>query len=269
MQSALALPPTAAPTAAPPPAEPAPMATAMTAPSAPGSAPAAADSSMARLLGVPPAPPSTSEPLPAGTTPHLYHLGAVAFFLDHEELLLTAAQRTKLAATRETAVLGHATTQRKIDQAEQDLWSLTSADRPDANRVEAKLTEIARLSTQQRMDYIRAIGQAVAQLPEAQQKMLAMAPMGSAGAAAPSASGSMSGMPGMPMPMPAGTAAPSASGSMGGMPGMPMPMPAAPPASGSMSGMPGMPMEPPQGMPMKPPKGMGPSGGGSKGMGHM
>lgn len=220
------------------------MTTAVNPASAPGSAAAApaatpaaapaADSSMARLLGVPPAPASTSEPLPAGVAPHLYHQGAVAFFLDHEELLLTAAQRTKLEAIRATAMLGHATTQRKIDQGEQDLWSLTSADRPDANRIEAKLTELARLSTQQRMDYIRAIGQAVAQLPEAQQKMLAMAPI-----------------------MPAATAAPPASGSMSGMPGMPMEPPQ------------GMPMKPPQGMPMKPPKGMGPSGGGSKGMGHM
>lgn len=174
---------------------------------------------MVRVLGAAPALMSGSQPLAhAGAAPHLFHLGAESFFLDHEELALTIEQRTMLSAIRETAVLGYATTQRKIDQAEQELWAITSDEHPSASRVEAKLTEVARLSAQQRMDYILAIGQAVAHLTEAQHKMLTMS---AGGVAAPRAMGSGSSAP-MPMPMPAA-------------PVDPMLMPVDPPMGGSGS----------------------------------
>jgi hypothetical protein len=217
VQSALALPPDAASTLTKPPIEP-PTTTTMTARTTPSPASVGVDASIVRVLGVPPTLTSTSMPLHAGAAPHLFHLGASSFFLDHEELALTSEQRSTLSGIRERAVLGYATTQRKIDQAEQDLWSLTSAEHPLASRVEAKLAEIARLWTQQRMDYIRTIGDAVAQLTDAQHKVLAMAPTGTGGAASTSTAGSGATAP--PMPMPTDTAAPSAGGS--GMPGMPM-----------------------------------------------
>ena len=163
---------------------------------------AGSDPSIVRLLGEPPTPPATSETLPPGMEPHLYHLGGVTFFLDRQELALTPEQRTKLSAIRETAVLVYATTQRQIDQSEQELWLLTAANRPDARRVEGKLNEIARLSTQQRMEYIRAIGQAVGVLSKAQQEMLAMAP-----ATSPPAP-----------PMATGSGAPPMGGPIGGVP---------------------------------------------------
>ncbi len=127
---------------------------------------------MARMLGVAPAPPAAMGARPAL---HLYHLGAVDFFSDHEELALTQDQRANLSGIRETAISGYASAQRQIDQAEQDLWSLTSPGRPDARQVEAKLMEIGRLAAQQRLEYIRAVGHAVAQLTDAQQK-LALSP---------------------------------------------------------------------------------------------
>ena len=194
VQNSLALPPSTTPT---PPADamqPAP------ASSPPDPASVRASSPMVRVLGAAPALMSGSQPLPhAGAAPHLFHLGAESFFLDHEELALTIEQRTMLSAIRETAMLGYATTQRKIDQAEQELWAITSAEHPSASRVEAKLTEVARLSAQQRMDYILAIGQAVAHLTEAQHKMLTMPPMSAGGVAAPRAMGNGSSTP-MPMP---------------------------------------------------------------------
>jgi hypothetical protein len=177
----------------------------------------------------------------AVAAPHLFHLGAVSFFLDQEELSPTPEQRSTLSAIRETAVLGYATTQRKIDQAEQDLWSLTSAEHPYASRVEAKLMEIARLSAQQRMDFILAIGKAVAQLTDAQHAMLATAPTTVATAAPPTMG---RGPSASPMTMPADTAALPASGT-------------------PMDAMPAMPMEESAPMPM------GASDGGPKPMGHM
>jgi hypothetical protein len=171
---------------------------------------------MARMLGVAPKLSSDSQVL-VRPTPHLYQLGAVNFFFDHEELSLAPEQRAMLSSIRETTLLGFATAQRKIDQAEQDLWSLTSVGRPDATRVEAKLTEIASLSTQQRMDYIRAVGRAVAHLTDAQQ-MLALAPTGLGGASPPPATGSASSAP----PLTMGSAAPVGDSSMGAMPVVPM-----------------------------------------------
>ena len=176
------------------------------------------DPAMVRLLGEAPTP-STTESLPPAMAPHLYHLGGVTFFLDRQELALTLEQRSKLSAIREIAVLTYATTQRKIDQGEQELWMLTAADRPDARRVEAKLNEIARFSTLQRMDFIRAIGLAVASLSEIQQKVLSM----------PSASSPLA----VPMPTDSGSAVPPASGPMGGTPGAPM----TDAGSGGMEGM--------------------------------
>jgi hypothetical protein len=68
---------------------------------------------------------------------------------------MTSGAMVASASLGAIAMLGYATAQREIDQAEQDLWTLTSAPRPGAGGVEAKLTEIARPTTQQRMNYIR------------------------------------------------------------------------------------------------------------------
>ena len=122
--------------------------------------------------------------------------------------------------------IGYATTQRKIDQAEQELWAITSAEHPSASGVEAKLTEIARLSTRQRMDYILAIGQAVAHLTDAQQTMLAMPPTSAGGVSTPGAMGS--GTSARPPPMPMPTAPPAASGSAVDPTPMPVPPPGMP-----------------------------------------
>lgn len=215
VQSSLALPPSTAPT---PPADAMQPATGTALPA--DAASVRATSPMMRVLGTAPALTSTSQQLPhAGAAPHLFHLGAESFFLDHEELALTSEQRTMLSAIRETAVLGYATSQRKIDQAEQELWSITSAEHPSAGRVETKLAEIARLSARQRMDYILAIGQAVAHLTEAQHEMLTMPRTSAGGVATPPPMGSGSSTP-MPMPMP---------------PVDPMPMPVDPPMGGSGS----------------------------------
>ena len=226
---------------------------AATAPSMNMNAPAGAPTGMARMLGQPPMTGASNAKgglPPAMGAPHLYHLGAETFFLDQAGAIgLTGEQQKKLAALKEGAALAYATTQRKIDQGEQDLWVLSSSEAPDVAKIEMKIGEITRLAGQQRMDFIRTEGIAVSALSDAQRK--AVASQGAAmqpGAMPPGASA-----PGMSM----GGAAPPSAG-MGGM-GMGMGGP------GKMSAGPSGGM---------PPAGMGkmggmPDSGSSGGMGHM
>ena len=52
--------------------------------------------------------------------------------------------------------LEQAVLQRTIDEAEEQLWVLTSEEAPDAVKIEAEIRLIARLNAQRRMDFIRA-----------------------------------------------------------------------------------------------------------------
>jgi Spy/CpxP family protein refolding chaperone len=104
---------------------------------------------------------------------HLYHIGATGFFLDHpEHIKLTAKQQTGLGRVKEKALLDKATAQRKVEEAEQELWALTGADRPHAAKVEAKVREIERLRGDQRLAFIRAVGEAAQILTDEQRQAL-------------------------------------------------------------------------------------------------
>lgn len=104
---------------------------------------------------------------------HIYHVGATGFFLDHpEHLTLTADQQAKLNGFKRKALLDKATAQREIDEAEQQLWELTAADEPDVERIRAKIEEIATRRAEQRLAFIRAVGEAAAVLTEEQRKAL-------------------------------------------------------------------------------------------------
>lgn len=112
---------------------------------------------------------------------HLYHIGATGFFLDHpQHITLTTEQRTRLTQIQQKALLEKATAQRKIEEAEQQLFTLTGADQPDQARIDAKVQEIANLNTQQRLAYIRTVGEAARVLTAEQQRQL----LGQAGPAA-------------------------------------------------------------------------------------
>lgn len=91
---------------------------------------------------------------------HLYHIGSTGFFLDQPQLTLTSEQRAALNRIKERALLERSTAERRIEQAEQELWALTGADQPEAAKVEAKLKEVEQLRTNQRMAFIRAVGEA-------------------------------------------------------------------------------------------------------------
>ena len=105
---------------------------------------------------------------------HLYHLGASGFFLDHPaHVTLTAEQQKAINAVKEKALLEKASAIRKVEQAEQELWELTSADSPDADKIEAKVREVEKLRADQRLAFIRAVGQAAQLLTDEQRKALA------------------------------------------------------------------------------------------------
>ena len=103
---------------------------------------------------------------------HVYHIGSTAFFLDQTQLNLTTQQQTALNRIKERALLERANAERRIEQAEQELWALTGADQPDAAKIQAKLQEIEQLRTNQRIGFIRAVGDASKQLTSEQQNAL-------------------------------------------------------------------------------------------------
>ncbi|MGD9691366.1 MAG: Spy/CpxP family protein refolding chaperone [Phycisphaerales bacterium] len=104
---------------------------------------------------------------------HIYHLGATGFFLDHgSHITLTVDQQKQLGEIKEQSLLNQATLQRRIDQAEQELWDLTGADAPDAAKVDVKAHEIEQLKSEQRIAFIRDVGNAASVLTDEQRKQL-------------------------------------------------------------------------------------------------
>ncbi len=104
---------------------------------------------------------------------HLYHIGATGFFLDHpEHIMLTAEQQTGLNKVKEQALLTKSAGDRGIEQAEQELWTLTSADQPDSGKIKSKLSEIGKLVAEERLNFIRAVGDASKLLTDEQRKIL-------------------------------------------------------------------------------------------------
>ena len=115
--------------------------------------------------------PSTM-PGQAGAS-HLYHIGSTGFFLDHpKHLTLTKDQTRTLNRLKERALLDRTTAQRQIDQAEQELYILTGADEADSGKIQAKVAEIEKLRADRRMNFIRAVGEAVNILTHDQHQTL-------------------------------------------------------------------------------------------------
>jgi len=104
---------------------------------------------------------------------HIYHLGSTNFFLDHpQHITLSQEQQTKLNQIKQQSLLGQATLDRWIAEAEQELWLLTSADAPDAAKIEAKVRETGKLRGDKRIAFIRAVGEAAQVLTDEQRQTL-------------------------------------------------------------------------------------------------
>jgi Spy/CpxP family protein refolding chaperone len=104
---------------------------------------------------------------------HIYHIGASDFFLDHpQHITLTTEQETRLVKMKQMTLTTKASGQRKIEEAEQQLWELTASDQPDVAKLEAKVREVEKLRGDQRMAFIRSVGEAAQALTEEQRKIL-------------------------------------------------------------------------------------------------
>ena len=105
--------------------------------------------------------------------PQIYHIGATGFFLDHpEHIKLTTEQQSGLNQAKEKGLLEQSSFQRKIDDAEPELGTLTSSDQPDATKIDAKVRAIEKLRGDQRLAFIRAVGEAAKVLTDEQRKSL-------------------------------------------------------------------------------------------------
>lgn len=92
---------------------------------------------------------------------HLYHVGATGFFLDHpQHISLSIEQQTALNRIKEKALLNQSSGDRRIEESEQELWTLTAADAPDAAKIEAQVRAIEKLRGDLRMAFIRSVGEA-------------------------------------------------------------------------------------------------------------
>lgn len=131
---------------------------------------------------------------------HLYHIGATGFFLDHpEHITLTTDQQVQLNKIKDQAAMTKSTADREIEKAEQELGTLTAADQPDVAKIEGKVREIAKMAADQRMAFIRAVGDAAKILtPEQRKSLTGFAPP----APAPASGMSMPGASASPSPMP-------------------------------------------------------------------
>ncbi len=118
---------------------------------------------------------------------HLYHLGATGFFLDHpQHIALSTEQTAALNKAKEQSLLAKSTADRAIEQAEQELWTLTASDQPDAAKIEAKVRQTEKLTGDSRLAFVRAVGDASKILTDEQRKILTgFAPPAPAMSAAP------------------------------------------------------------------------------------
>jgi len=104
---------------------------------------------------------------------NIYHVGETDFFLDQaQRIALSSEQQTVLNDIKQRALHQDATYQRQIDGAEEQLWVLTSSDRPDIIRIETKMREIERLRSDRRLAFIRAVGEAAGVLTEDHRQAL-------------------------------------------------------------------------------------------------
>ena len=132
---------------------------------------------------------------------HLYHVGATGFFMDHpQHISLLTEQQTSLNRIKEKALLERTSSDRRIEDAEQELWTLTASDTPDAAKIEAKVRAVEKLRGDQRVAFIRAVGEAGKILTSDQQAALlgTKPPSGTKPMPAASKPAPMPGMPGMP-----------------------------------------------------------------------
>ena len=152
---------------------------------------------MMGMNAMPAASPGMAPSVPQSALPgfpgvsHLYHIGSTGFFLDHAaHISLSTDQQAALNKIKEQALAAKTSADRQIEQAEQEMATLTSADQPDSAKIEAKVRDIEKLRTNERLAFIRAVGEAANLLTDDQRKILT----GAMQSAVPSPSATMAPM---------------------------------------------------------------------------
>ena len=169
------------------------------------------DQMMGQMSGGQPGMQQPSSELPGypGAS-HIYHIGATGYFLDHGDMLaLTKEQLATLNGIKERSLLAQSSLDRRIEQGEEDLWQLTASDRPEIKSIEAKVKEIEALRGEQRISFIRDVGEAAGILTSQQRSVLL--------GAAPAPTSSQDSAPKSPGQMPASSKPSGGMGSMGDM----------------------------------------------------
>jgi Spy/CpxP family protein refolding chaperone len=147
-------------------------------------------------------PNSTAAPMkdrPTATArmteaPHLLHIGAKDFFLDHQQHLgITPDQKAQLETIKNDASNQKSASQGEIDKAQQQLWQLTSAAQPNSADIDSKVQEVAQLRAVEQVAFIHSVS-AASNVLTPEQRVEAVKPM-------TPAKGSMSKMPKAPMKM--------------------------------------------------------------------
>lgn len=104
---------------------------------------------------------------------HLYHVGSTGFFLDYADKIgLSVEQKAALNGIKQRALTEQSAADRKVAEAEQALWTLTAAEQPDAAAIDGKVREIEKLKSDQRLAFIRSVGEAAKLLTADQRKMV-------------------------------------------------------------------------------------------------
>ncbi len=94
-------------------------------------------------------------------SPHLLHVGAKDFFLDHQQHInMTSDQKMQLEKLKSDAAQQQRSSEAKINQSEQDLWQLTSADQPNSGAINNKVQEVAKLRADEQMNFIHLVSMA-------------------------------------------------------------------------------------------------------------
>lgn len=126
----------------------------------------------AQMPGMASMPPLSNLPGFPGAS-HLYHVGATGFFLDHpQHIQLSGEQQAALNRIKERSTLDQRTAERRIEEAEQELWTLTAAESPEIAKIEDKVRSIERLRGDQRLAFIRSVGEAARVLTPEQRAVL-------------------------------------------------------------------------------------------------
>lgn len=129
---------------------------------------------MGMMAGMAGAAGGTPAPLPGFPgQPGVYHLGATDFFVT--AATLTPEQASQLELFRQRASAERAGAALAVAEAERQLYALTAADQPDATAIEATVRRVERIRGDQRLAFIRLVGEAARVLTDDQRRALAAA----------------------------------------------------------------------------------------------